>query len=83
MTSEWKANENALQTYSNCHITFLYVVSPSRISVGSDKRTPLKSLIGGGACDYDIKHPELQYYGYFIDDGYDLKFVIKAIFQVL
>lgn len=23
-------------------------------------------------CDYDIKHPELQYHGYFIDDGYDL-----------
>ena len=23
-------------------------------------------------CDYDIKHPELQYHGYFIDGSYDL-----------
>lgn len=28
-------------------------------------------------CDYDIKHPELQYHGYFIDDGYDLKYDVK------
>lgn len=28
-------------------------------------------------CDYDIRHPELQYHGYFIDDGYDLKYDVK------
>ena len=28
-------------------------------------------------CDYDIKHPELQSHGYYIDDSYDLKYDTK------